>query len=258
MCVVLGVAPCQEYEYLLVSQLETQQDWYESKLAAAREEAAAARAEAEAAKARAAEAGRAQAAETRRGTARGKEADKVRKENEFLRELNRTMLRDQQRHREELEASKAEAERARAEGRERIAELEAQVRDLMVYLDTQRSVEQSGMRDEIRVRAGARGNEARGWGDASPRAHARSPGRWSSGRGRAVAAAAGGGSADAAQARRARRKREQIWNHLGSRTFSHRSSPPRVAKELDKIDGLKLRRSRRALFASRKHSTNNG
>ncbi|KAI8465209.1 MAG: brca1-associated protein [Monoraphidium minutum] len=140
-----------EYNHLLTSQLDSQRQYFESQLERQRAElegrAAAAAAGAERAGADAAAAGgAAREAERRRAALERKLAEtqaaaaKLSEEREFLRSLNDTLLSNQKAYAAKLKA----AEEAAAAKDAAIKDLQEQVRDLMVYIEAGRHIEQEG------------------------------------------------------------------------------------------------------------------
>lgn len=140
-----------EYNHLLVTQLDSQRQHFETLLEKQRDEFEAAMEE-EAVKvesaATAAEKASIDAAEAqrRRQKVESKLAevtghrDTLLKEKEFLKQLNETLLANQKAFSEKLKA----AEQRAAEQAGVITELQEQVRDLMVYLEAQQTIAASG------------------------------------------------------------------------------------------------------------------
>ena len=140
-----------EYDQLLTNQLDSQRRYFEGLLAAAtaeKEGALSAKAAAE----RQAEviAGAVQDARDARNRLREAHAKideqaarlaDVEKEREFLKSLNDTLLSNQRAFRDELDAARAGSSSSAAAKDAKIADLEEQVRDLMVFLDAQSKVE---------------------------------------------------------------------------------------------------------------------
>jgi len=126
-----------EYNQLLASQLESQREYFQTLIAAARGAEERARGEAEEAAAEAAEAQRARRAAERRAEEAGSRLAALRAEAGDLRSLNEQLLSNQR------EAA-AGRERAEGEQRARVAELEEQVRDLMLFIEAQSAVAGSG------------------------------------------------------------------------------------------------------------------
>ena len=140
-----------EYDALLTNQLDSQRRYFEGLLAAAtaeKEGALSAKAAAE----RQAEviAGAVQDARDARNRLREAHAKidehasrltEVGKERDFLKSLNDTLLSNQRAFRAELDAARAGSSSSAAAKDAKIADLEEQVRDLMVFLDAQSKVE---------------------------------------------------------------------------------------------------------------------
>lgn len=127
-----------EYNTLLVSQLEAQRDYFERRLS--RLEGADVRARSLAEQLAVAKR-EARAAERRAAAVAEREAT-VREEAELLRTLNSTLMANQEDWRRKMAEVEAERKTEREAAATRIAELEEQVRDVMVFLDTQRRVEE--------------------------------------------------------------------------------------------------------------------
>jgi BRCA1-associated protein len=70
------------------------------------------------------------------------------------RELNKSLIENQKQWKERVHVLEEQNKRMEGDTAVRIGDLEAQVRDLMFYLDTQSKVEQSSHRDDIQVRPG--------------------------------------------------------------------------------------------------------
>eukprot|EP00878_Enallax_costatus_P011007 GHUV01011496.1.p1 GENE.GHUV01011496.1~~GHUV01011496.1.p1 ORF type:complete len:327 (+),score=137.85 GHUV01011496.1:94-1074(+) len=140
-----------EYNYLLTTQLDSQRQYFESLLAqqevkhqqqvaaakaAAEQEAAARQAAAAATK----ENERKRQQLERKLTELSSSVAKVGEEREFLRSLNETLLANQKEYSNKLKAAQA----ALAEKDALLQDLQEQVRDLMVYIEAQRTIETSG------------------------------------------------------------------------------------------------------------------
>uniref|UniRef100_A0A383VK63 BRCA1-associated protein n=1 Tax=Tetradesmus obliquus TaxID=3088 RepID=A0A383VK63_TETOB len=140
-----------EYNYLLTTQLDSQRQYFEGLLsqqeAAARQQLASVqqKAEAEAAQ-RAAALATAKEAERRRQQMERKlselssAAAKAAEEREFLRSLNETLLANQK----EFGAKLTAAQAAAADKDAQLQDLQEQVRDLMVFIEAQKTIQSAG------------------------------------------------------------------------------------------------------------------
>ncbi|WIA10155.1 hypothetical protein OEZ85_010359 [Tetradesmus obliquus] len=140
-----------EYNYLLTTQLDSQRQYFEGLLsqqeAAARQQLASVqqKAEAEAAQ-RAAALATSKEAERRRQQMKRKlselssAAAKAAEEREFLRSLNETLLANQK----EFGAKLTAAQAAAADKDAQLQDLQEQVRDLMVFIEAQKTIQSAG------------------------------------------------------------------------------------------------------------------
>ncbi|KAL4855291.1 BRCA1-associated protein [Chlorella vulgaris] len=148
-------AMATEYNHLLVTQLESQRQYFEGLLVrqraeaeaeaeAAGSEAAAAAVDAAAARAAAAE------SERRRRQADSKLADvtgrlqRAEEERLFLKQLNDTLLANQKEYQVRLKAAEEQLGQTTAAKDAAIRDLEEQVRDLMVFLEARHTIEAAG------------------------------------------------------------------------------------------------------------------
>ncbi|KAA0162720.1 hypothetical protein FNF28_04601 [Cafeteria roenbergensis] len=146
-----------EYGILLTSQLEAQRQWFEGRrreaeeAAAEREAQLLAELEAERAARQEAEA-RASADQlrTRLTTATSARLEEVEKESVYLRELCAQLTADQHKWKAQVERQREASREAVARAEARAAEMEAQARDMMFYLDAQSKVQRSADADELR------------------------------------------------------------------------------------------------------------
>ncbi|TYZ60447.1 hypothetical protein PybrP1_009398 [[Pythium] brassicae (nom. inval.)] len=129
-----------EYNFLLKSQLEEQRLFYERRLASASESESRQLAHAlEGEKKQLKKANDALALKTR----------KLEEELTFVRELNKSLIENQQQWKARVKALEEQNARAERDAALRVADLEGQVRDLMFYLDTQSKVASSIHKDDI-------------------------------------------------------------------------------------------------------------
>ena len=70
----------------------------------------------------------------------------------FCRTLNRSLLTDQQKWRDSVKAAEDSKAKHGEECERKVAEMEAQVRDLMFHFETQQKVEGSSQKAELQVR----------------------------------------------------------------------------------------------------------
>jgi BRCA1-associated protein len=131
-----------EYNFLLKSQLEEQRVFYERRLAALHED------------------------EHRRlilsleqekrvlkksNEVLEQRSKKLEEELQFVRELNQSMIENQKQWKDRIRRLEEQNATIEKEKALRVADLEAQVRDLMFYLDTQSKVEHSAHKADIQV-----------------------------------------------------------------------------------------------------------
>ncbi|DBA02516.1 TPA: hypothetical protein N0F65_010988 [Lagenidium giganteum] len=125
-----------EYNFLLKSQLEEQRLFYERRLARD---------------------GSAQALEQEKKNIRKANEElaarnrKLEEELSFVRELNKSLIENQKQWKERVRSLEEQNARIEKETAIRVGDLEAQVRDLMFYLDTQSKVERSVHKHDIQV-----------------------------------------------------------------------------------------------------------
>eukprot|EP00850_Spirogloea_muscicola_P009482 SM000053S17439 [mRNA] locus=s53:368169:371669:- [translate_table: standard] len=131
-------AMAYEYNHLLASQLESQRQYFEGLLAEAQEEK-------EAAMQQAAE----QGASSKLDKAHA-QLDKVEKEKEFLRQVNEALIKNQKQWQERFQEQEAREKRKVEEQDLKIRDLEEQVRDLMVFIEAQKTLELSGHGAELK------------------------------------------------------------------------------------------------------------
>ncbi|CAK4092226.1 unnamed protein product, partial [Aphanomyces euteiches] len=78
-----------------------------------------------------------------------KENAKLEEELHFVRELNKSLIDNQQQWKERVFAAEEKTAKMEADAQKRVDELESQIRDLMFYLDTQSRVENSAHKRDI-------------------------------------------------------------------------------------------------------------
>ncbi|GMH32890.1 hypothetical protein BSKO_00724 [Bryopsis sp. KO-2023] len=141
-----------EYNHLLTAQLESQRQYFEGLLCQARVEADSRMASiCDAAKSRADEADiqtkecmRKCKGATKKLAESNAKMEKLREEKEFLRSLNENLIANQKEWQDKCKSSEERLAAMTAEKDACIRDLEEQVRDLMVFLETQRVVEGQG------------------------------------------------------------------------------------------------------------------
>ncbi|KAK9837153.1 hypothetical protein WJX81_006530 [Elliptochloris bilobata] len=151
-----------EYSHLLVSQLDAQRAYFEGLLQRQASEAEACSSEAQATAERgtaAAEAARAEAAQAERARRAAerklgevtKKLEETRKERDFLKELNGSLLRNQADLQKGLADARVQLESVTAAKQAAVSDLEEQVRDLMVYIEVGRTVSSNGDLQDAQV-----------------------------------------------------------------------------------------------------------
>ncbi|GLD91512.1 hypothetical protein PINS_up000045 [Pythium insidiosum] len=129
-----------EYNFLLKSQLEEQRLFYERKIASMEESVHRRTIQSLEHDKKALE---------KANKALVTRASKLEEELSFVRELNKSLIENQKQWKERVQVLEDTNKRMESETASRVADLEAQVRDLMFYLDTQTKVEQSIHRADI-------------------------------------------------------------------------------------------------------------
>ena len=130
-----------QYSVLLTSQLEEQRNYFEDRISTMER-----RAEAAAKK-------RAATAESKAAAAAHKLSE-LEKENALLRDLNKSLVANQVEWRDKVKALEAAKAKSDAALEAQVADLQAQVHDLMFYLDTQKKVEDSDPKHKEELREG--------------------------------------------------------------------------------------------------------
>ena len=125
-----------QYTVLLTSQLEEQRHFFEQRIETLERRDAAASKK------------RKLAAERKLAAAQAR-CDAAEKDNDTLRSLNDSMLANQNAWRDKLRELQQQKDAAEAAAAVRVADMEQQVTDLMFYLDTQKKVEGSELKDEL-------------------------------------------------------------------------------------------------------------
>eukprot|EP01018_Ginkgo_biloba_P013493 Gb_28513 [translate_table: standard] len=120
-----------EYNHLLTSQLENQRQYYESLLAEAKQQRDATVSEA-------------------RENARDLKLQKLQEDNNFLNEVNKSLTANQELWKKKIEEIERREQLAIKARDEKIADLEEQVRDFMVYIEAQKTLENCSNSAEIR------------------------------------------------------------------------------------------------------------
>lgn len=131
-----------EYNFLLTSQLEEQRSYYERLLLQASgadttHQRTVAALEKE------------NRLLTKRNAAMASRVSKLDDELKFVRELNTSLIANQDHWKKQVEEANALVAKTKDERNQRVEELEAQVRDVMFYLDTQQKVDASPHKQEL-------------------------------------------------------------------------------------------------------------
>ncbi|OQR98728.1 hypothetical protein THRCLA_21879 [Thraustotheca clavata] len=128
-----------EYNFLLTSQLEEQRMFYERKLAAMDDSTQHRALEQE------------KKSLKRQNELLVKKARQLEEELAFVRELNKSLIENQKSWKERVQIAEEKFSALEQSTQQRVDDLEAQIKDLMFYLDTQNKVENSVHKREIQV-----------------------------------------------------------------------------------------------------------
>eukprot|EP00252_Welwitschia_mirabilis_P008049 TRINITY_DN1975_c0_g1_i1.p2 TRINITY_DN1975_c0_g1~~TRINITY_DN1975_c0_g1_i1.p2 ORF type:complete len:161 (+),score=41.72 TRINITY_DN1975_c0_g1_i1:1784-2266(+) len=131
-------AIADEYNKLLTSQLENQRQYFDQLLAEAQQQRDAAIAEA------------IQKATNVKIQKLQAKVEKLTKDNSFLSEVNRNLVGNQELWKKKIEEMEEREKSSIRLRDEKISELEEQVRDLMIFIETQKTIEKSPQSADIR------------------------------------------------------------------------------------------------------------